>query len=83
MVLTDCGLNLLTGMLLGIPGSIAFLDLYVGVVSMENMEWTPYISPVHFVMIALTIVIFSILINLFVCRKVRKVNMVEALKSVD
>lgn len=83
MVLTDCGLNLLTGMVLGAPGSLAFLNLYVGVVSMENMEWTPYISPVHFVTIALIIAIFSILINLFVCRKVRKVDMVEALKSVD
>ncbi|HEX3075417.1 MAG TPA: FtsX-like permease family protein [Lachnospiraceae bacterium] len=83
MVLRDCVLNLAAGLVIGIPLSIAFLNVYVEIVSMDNMEWTPYISPAYFIVIIGIVIVFSILINLLVCRKIRKVNMVEALKSMD
>lgn len=83
MVLKDCLINLIGGLLIGIPGSIAFLRLYISVISMDNMEWVPYINPLHFVIVAIVIIVFSLLINSIVCLKIKKVNMVEALKSMD
>lgn len=81
LVFKESILTLLLGILIGIPASMKFLELYVQVVSMDSMEWTPYISPIHFAIILVCVVAFVILVNLIVCRKIKKVNMVEALKS--
>lgn len=83
MVMKDCILNLLVGLVIGVPGSLAFLKVYVSVISMENVEWIPYINPLHFVVVAIVVIAFSIMINSLVCAKIKKVNMVEALKSID
>lgn len=83
MTLKDCLTTLLPGIILGIPASLIFLSVYVEVVSMENMEWTPYIAPLHFLLILCIIVAFSIALSLLVCSKTKHIDMVEALKSID
>lgn len=83
MVLKDSMFTLVLGYIIGVPASFGFLSIYVEIVSMESMEWVPYISPLHFAIISLFVILFSIIINLSVCRKINKVDMVEALKSTD
>ena len=83
MVLKDSLFTLVLGYIIGVPASLGFLSIYVEIVSMESMEWAPYISPLHFAIISMFVILFSIMINLSVCRKINKVDMVEALKSTD
>ena len=47
------------------------------------MEWTPVITPIHMVLIIGVIVLFSALINITVCMKIKEINMVEALKGAE
>lgn len=83
MVLKDSLLTLVFGVAFGIPASIGFLKIYVNTVSMENVEWVAHITTPKFVLVVLVVIAFSIAINLLVCRKINKVNMVEALKAND
>ena len=63
--------------------SIYFLRLYVSIVSMDNMEWTPAITGGHFLLVITSVVCFTLLIDLIVFSRVRRVNMVESLKTVE
>lgn len=83
IVLKESIINMVSGLIIGIPLSLLFLKLYVAIVSMDSVEWTPYIKPTHFVIVLLVVTVFSFMINMLVCSKIRRVNMVEALKSVE
>mgnify|MGYP000066936146 FL=1 len=83
LVLKDCALTIIPGYIIGIPVSLKFLQKYTEGVSFENIEWPAYISNIHFAVISLVVIGFSILINLLIVNKVRKIKMAEALKSVE
>lgn len=83
LVLKDCALTIIPGYIIGIPVSFKFLQKYTEGVSFENIEWPAYISNIHFAVISLVVIGFSILINLLIVNKVRKIKMAEALKSVE
>lgn len=83
LVLKDCALTIIPGYIIGIPVSFKFLQKYTEGVSFENIEWPAYISNMHFIVISLVVIGFSILINLLIVNRVRKIKMAEALKSVE
>ena len=83
MVFKESFLNLLIGFVIGIPLSRQFLKLYIRVVSMESMEWTPIITKDHFLVVIFCVIGFSVLVNLVVSMRIRRIDMVEALKSVE
>lgn len=83
MVLKDILLTLAAGLILGIPASFAFLNVYIQVVSMDGMEWSPYIMPAKFVLVLVLVSGFSVAIGLLVAHKIRRVDMVEAMKSAE
>ena len=83
MVFKESFLNLLIGFVIGIPLSRQFLKLYIRVVSMESMEWTPIITKDHFLIVIFCVIGFSVLVNLVVSKRIRRIDMVEALKSVE
>ena len=83
MVFKESFLNLLIGFVIGIPLSRQFLKLYIRVVSMESMEWTPIITKDHFLVVIFCVIGFSVLVNLVVSKRIRRIDMVEALKSVE
>ena len=83
MVLKESFLNLLIGFVIGIPLSKQFLKLYIRVVSMDSMEWVPIITKDHFLIVIFSVIGFSVLVNLIVSMRIRKIDMVEALKSIE
>lgn len=83
IVLKESILNIVSGVILGVPLSLLFLRAYINIVSVDNFEWIPFIKSWHYALILIAVIIFSLLINLFVCRKIKKVDMVEALKSIE
>lgn len=83
IVLTDCMFTTLPGWLIGIPAGFGFLKLFINVVSFDSYEWRMSILPIHFILLSIFVIACAVLINLFICRKVNKIVMTEALKSVD
>jgi putative ABC transport system permease protein len=78
--------NILTtvlGWLVGIPIGLWFLSKYVQIVAVYNFDWQPKLSIFSFIISTLITVFCSIGVNLFISQKVKKINMVEALKSVE
>ncbi len=83
MVLKDSFITTAVGYILGIPASMRFLALFVKVSFLENIEGIPYITAGHFAAILIFVFVFSLIINLFVCVGINKVDMVEAMKAND
>ena len=83
IVMTDCMLVSIPGWLIGIPVGFAFLKAFINVVSFDSLEWRMTLEPIHFILLSVFVILCAVLINLFICHKVNKIVMTEALKSVD
>ena len=83
IVLRETLLNVVSGLVLGVPLSLAFLRVYVRTVSMEGVEWVPYIEPGHYVLALACVMAFSFFISWLVCRRIRRIDMVEAFKTME
>ena len=83
IVLRETLLNVVSGLALGVPLSLAFLRVYVRTVSMEGVEWVPYIEPGHYVLALACVMAFSFFISWLVCRRIRRIDMVEAFKTME
>lgn len=78
--------NVLTtvfGWLVGIPIGLWFLSIYVQIVAVYNFDWQPKLTLLSFVIATLITIGCSIGVSLFINQKVKRINMVEALKSVE
>lgn len=67
------------GLVLGIPLNIAV----VGLVDIDTLTFKTQLEPLSFVIAAAMTVIFAILVNLKMHFKLKKISMVESLKSVE
>lgn len=83
IVIKDCILTIIVGWIIGIFASIKFLKLYIKTISFDNFEWRPYIDYKLLGVCSLIVILTSITINLVMSSKVRKISMVESLKSVE
>lgn len=79
----ECLLTTVVGWILGLPLGVLFLRLYVKIISFDTFEWIPSVKPVTLVIVSCIIIGVSIVVNLILSRKVKKIVMVEALKSVE
>ncbi len=75
--LTLIGMGL--GLLLGIPLNIAV----VGVVDIDTLTFKTDLEPMSFVIAAVVTVVFAVIVNLLMHFKLKKISMVESLKSVE
>lgn len=83
MVLRDCIVTTLPGWIAGIPCGIMFLNSYIRIVAFNNFEWIPTIKPAFLALISVIIVGCSFCVSLIVAHKVKKIDMVTSLKSVE
>lgn len=67
------------GILLGIPLNIAV----VGIVDIDTLTFNTQLAPLSFVFAVALTVIFAILVNVMMHFKLKKISMVESLKSVE
>lgn len=70
------------GVILGIPGGIGVLDLLITELASEY-ELALVIYPASFIVCAVVPIIVSLIVGLFVARKNKKIDMVEALKGAE
>jgi putative ABC transport system permease protein len=71
------------GAALGIGPGLLLTQLVLMTVRSENNVFVAQVSPLSILYASLITCVFSILIELFLTRRVRSINMVEALKSVE
>lgn len=77
VILTIMGIGL--GLLLGIPLNIAV----VGVVDIDTLTFKTRLEPESFLIAAFVTIAFAVLVNLLMHFKLKKISMVESLKSVE
>lgn len=78
--------NLMTtsvGWLLGIPMGIWFLEQYVATFSTIRLEYTAYVTWQVLLAASVLVWLTSLMTTLFISRKIRTIDMVDALKGVD
>lgn len=81
VIFKDTIFNIVIGWLLGIPAGLLFLKAYVGAVTTDTFEYTPIISSTKLLLSTCIAVGTSIIVGVLVSRKVKKLDMVESLKS--
>lgn len=81
LLLQENLLLVFVGILFGVPGGLLFLDYYARIVSLENQAYEPHLS------LATWFIIFGIflsivgMLQLFLYWKIKKIDMLTALKS--
>ncbi len=83
IAIKDCILSTFIGLIFGLPLGIKFLGIYVKTVSFDSFEWLTQIKPLTIAISIVVVVGTAMVINLILSSKVRKINMAEALKSVE
>lgn len=71
------------GALVGIPVGIAIHHTIMGTIAMDAVSFGKYIAPISYVYSVLLTVIFSLIVSVFINVKLKKIPMVESLKSVE
>ncbi len=72
-------IGIVLGLILGIPLNIAV----VGVVDIDTLTFKTDLEPISFVIAAVATAVFAVLVNLLMHFKLKKISMVESLKSVE
>lgn len=83
LIFKDNLLNLIIGWILGIPVGLFFLSLYVKAVSTSSIMYRPYLQFKSFLIASAITIGCSMIVNYVVSMKISKIDMVEALKSVE
>ena len=72
-------IGIVVGLFLGIPLNIAV----VGIVDIDTLTFKTRLEPMSFVVAAVITIVFAVLVNLLMHFKLKKISMVESLKSVE
>ncbi|WP_198527696.1 ABC transporter permease [Ruminiclostridium josui] len=81
--LRESMLTTIVGWIIAIPISFMFLKFYVSVVSVDAFEWFSALKPMSFIIATVITIGCSISVSFILSQKVKKINMIEALKSVE
>jgi putative ABC transport system permease protein len=73
----------LPGWVLGVLLGKQFLDFLTSLTSSSSFEWIAIIKHSSFILITILCFAISFCVSLLICKKIRKLEMVEALKSVE
>ncbi len=73
----------ITGALAGLPLGILFSSFIVMELQMDSVMFPQYINPISFVWGFLLTILFSLLVNFIMFFKMKKISMVESLKSIE
>ena len=83
IIMKDTVLTSFLGILIGLPLGKWFLNLYVGTVSTTSFDYYPHIAWYYLAAVIAAALICAFGVNLIVVSKIKRVDMVEALKSVE
>ena len=71
------------GIILGMVFGIFIIDLIVASIEIDNLRIIRYIKPISFVYSALITITFSLIVNIIIHFILKKINMIESLKSIE
>ena len=71
------------GIILGMVFGIFIIDLIVASIEIDSLRIIRYIKPISFVYSALITITFSLIVNIIIHFILKKINMIESLKSIE
>ena len=72
----------LLGIVIGVPAGYSFIGYMLSTIS-DSSDFATYVSPLTLAASILTTFLLSILVNLLMSRKIRSIDMVSSLKSIE
>ena len=69
--------------IIGPPLGILFHRIVMGMIAIDGLSIAVQIPPLSFVLAFVCTVLFAVLVNLFMKRRINKINMAESLKAVE
>lgn len=73
----------LCGCIAGIPAGIWLLNFVIGQIKIDMIHFDAIISPMSYIGAVVLTFVFTLCVNLFMLPRLEKINMAEALKSVE
>ena len=83
LMLRESDLTAILGVLIGIPPGIALVGIILKTCEFESMVFVSYVSIRSVLMASVITFVFTVFVEWLLTRKVRGIDMVEALKSVE
>ena len=83
IIMKDTIITSAFGILIGIPLGIWFLRLYVGTVSTTSFDYYPHLAWYFLAAVIAATLLCAFAVNYVVVSKIKRIDMVEALKSVE
>lgn len=83
ILLSDSVLTVIIGWIAGIFAASKFLDIYIKSVSLDSLEWIPYLENSSWIFATIVVVGVSLSAALVLSLKIRKIDLVASFKSVE
>lgn len=83
VLLSDSVLTVIIGWIAGIFAASKFLDIYIKSVSLDSLEWIPYLENSSWIFATIVVVGVSLSAALVLSLKIRKIDLVASFKSVE
>ena len=69
--------------ILGLPLGKLFHTTVMSMVRIDMITFNDYVSPISYLLAFVCTVLFAVIVNLFMKRRIDKINMAESLKAVE
>ena len=71
------------GIIIGIPAGLALHRFVMSQIIVDMVSFNQVIEPASYVFTVLVVVGFDVIVDIIMRRKLRRINMAEALKSIE
>ncbi len=71
------------GIIVGLPAGVVFLDFVLAQINVDMVAIKPILTTKSIVLTAATVLVFLVIVEIVMRRKIEKINMAESLKSVE
>lgn len=71
------------GIAAGLPAGFALHRFIMGRISVDSVSFNEVVEPMSYLYTVLTVICFALIVDIIMRRKLRRINMAEALKSIE
>ena len=83
IIIRDNLFNFIIGWIIGLPIGVAFLNVFVSMINTDSTAYIPHVTITRIMLATAIILVCSISVSIIICKKIRGIDMIESLKSVE
>ncbi len=83
IIIRDNLFNFIIGWIIGLPIGVAFLNVFVSMINTDSTAYIPHVTIARIMLATAIILVCSISVSIIICKKIKGIDMIESLKSVE